>query len=57
VERINSGKVSTEYVIRISEQSELCSIATTESSRQMALKKGDAVWMLFNSFAVVLHID
>ena len=57
VERINAGKVTTEYVIRISEQSELCSIVTTESSKQMALKKGDAVWMLFNSFAVVLHID
>ena len=35
----------------------LCSITITESGRGLKLKKGDPVWALFNSFAVVLHVD
>ncbi len=57
VERVNAGRINTEYVVRISGQTELCSIVTTESSRSLRLKKGDSVWALFNSFAVVLRID
>ena len=57
VERINAGKINTEYIIRISEHAELCSIVTTTSNRLLDLKKGDPVWALFNSFAVVLHLD
>jgi molybdate transport system regulatory protein len=57
VERVNKGKVNTEYVIRISDGTELCSIVTTESSRRLNLEKGDAVWALFNCFSVILHVD
>lgn len=56
VERITKGRINTEYVVRISEHSELCSIITTESSRLLDLKRGDPVQVLFNSFAVVLHV-
>jgi molybdate transport system regulatory protein len=55
ITRVNQGKVNTEYVVRISDVTELCSVVTTESFRQVGLKKGDRVWTLFNSFAVVLH--
>jgi len=47
--------VNTECVVRISDVIELCSIATTQSFRQVGLKKGDRVRAMFNSFAVVLH--
>ncbi len=57
VERINKGKINTEYVIRISDGTELCSIVTTKSSGRLNLKKGDAAWALFNSSSVVLHVD
>jgi len=57
VERVNTGKISTEYVVRISAQTELCSITSAESGASLQLRKGDPVWILFNSFAVVLHID
>ncbi len=57
VERVNTGRISTEYVVRISVHTELCSIITTVSARNLRLKKGDPVWALFNCFAVVLHID
>lgn len=57
VDRIHPGRINTEYIVRISEQTELCSIITTRSSRLLDLKTGDPVWVLFNSFAVVLHTD
>lgn len=57
VEQVNKGKVNTEYVIGISEETRLCSITTTKSGQQLDLKKGDHVWALFNCFAVVLRID
>ncbi len=57
VEQVNIGKINTEFVVSISDESRLCSIITTQSGRQLNLKKGDKVWALFNSFAVVLHVD
>ncbi|HSW63072.1 MAG TPA: TOBE domain-containing protein [Dissulfurispiraceae bacterium] len=57
IERVNAGRINTEYIVRISDQIELCSVITTGSSRRLKLKKGDSVWVLFNSFAVVLHTD
>ncbi|MDQ7786146.1 MAG: TOBE domain-containing protein [Thermodesulfovibrionales bacterium] len=57
ITRINKGKLTTEYVVRISDGTELCSIVTTENTRLTGFKKNDRVWAIFNSFAVVLHID
>jgi molybdate transport system regulatory protein len=57
ITRINKGKITTEYVVRISDGTELCSIVTTENARLMGFKENDRVWAIFNSFAVVLHID
>jgi len=57
VERVNKGKITTEFVVRISDAAELCSIVSTENAFRMGFRKNDPVWVIFNSFAVVLHID
>jgi molybdate transport system regulatory protein len=57
ITRINKGGITTEYVVRISDGAELCSIVSTENARMMRFKEDDRVWVIFNSFAVVLHID
>jgi molybdate transport system regulatory protein len=57
VARINRGEITTEYVVRISDGTELCSVVTTENARQMGFKENDRVWVIFNSFSVVLHTD
>jgi molybdate transport system regulatory protein len=57
IDRIKKGKVITEYIVRISDGTELCSLVTSASSRRLNLQKNDPVWVLFNSFSVVLHID
>lgn len=57
VERITTGTVNTECVVRISERIELCAVVSTESSKFLDLKKGLTVWALFNCYSVVLHVD
>jgi molybdate transport system regulatory protein len=54
VEKITEGEINTEYIIRISDGTEVCSIVTSESCRRLALVEGDEVWALFNSYSVVL---
>ncbi len=57
IARINKGQVATEYVVRIADGTELCSLVTSESSRRLDLKESDSVWAMFNSFSAVLHLD
>jgi molybdate transport system regulatory protein len=55
--RINIGKITTEYVVRIPDGTELCSVVSTENAHLLGFKEDDRAWVIFNSFAVVLHID
>jgi molybdate transport system regulatory protein len=57
VERINKGEVNTEYIVRLEDGTEVCSIVTSDSGRRLDLREGDAVRVLFNSSAVVLLSD
>jgi molybdate transport system regulatory protein len=54
VEKITAGKINTEYIVRISDGTEVCAIVTSESGRLLALAQGDPVWVVFSSYAVVL---
>jgi len=57
ITHISKGEITTEYIVRISDGTELCSIITTDNANQIGFQENDQVWALFNSFAVVLHID
>jgi molybdate transport system regulatory protein len=57
VHRITSGMVTTEVVVRIPDGTELCSVITEESKKKLDLKENDPLWVAFNAFAVVLHVD
>jgi molybdate transport system regulatory protein len=57
IEQISSGKVNTEYIVRISDRIELCAVISTGRGRLLDLRKGDIVWALFNCYSVVLHVD
>lgn len=57
IERINRGAITTEYVVCLSDGTELCSIVTSRSGQRLDLRKGDTVWAVFNGFSVVLHVD
>lgn len=55
--RINQGKVSTEYVLRIDDGTELCALLSTEHDRTLRFVVGERAWAVFNAFAVILHAD
>lgn len=57
VMRIHKGKITSEVVVSISDGTELCSIVSSESPIIKGLQVNDHIWALFNSFAIVLHID
>jgi molybdate transport system regulatory protein len=57
VEKITRGEINTEYIVRIADGTEVCSIVTSESCRRLSLVEGDEVWALFNSYSVVLLSD
>ena len=53
--RINKGKVSAEYVVRIADGTELCAMMSIPASTTLQLQTGDPAWVVFNCFAVILH--
>lgn len=55
VVRINIGKVTAEYVVRIDESTELCAMVSRDGAGNLSLQVGDPAWVLFNCFAVILH--
>ena len=57
IARINEGKVTTVFVVRIPDGTELCSVVTTKASKGLKLQEDDTIWVIFNCFSVVLHAD
>ena len=57
VQRITRGKLTCEVVVRVADGLELCSIITEESRQRMDIREKDEVWVSFNAFSVVLHVD
>lgn len=57
IKRISRGKITTEYVVSILDGTELCSVVSTEIAREIGFQENDHVWVIFNSYSVVLHTD
>jgi molybdate transport system regulatory protein len=55
--RISKGKINSEVVVRISENTELCSILTEKSRKDLQIEEGDTVWAVFNAASVVINVD
>lgn len=57
VQRMTPGKVTSEVVVRVADGLELCSIVSEESRQKIDIRENDEVWVGFNAFSVVLHLD
>ncbi len=57
IKRVTKGRVTTEYIVCIPDGTELCSVVNTENARRTGFQENDQVWVMFNSFSVVLHTD
>jgi molybdate transport system regulatory protein len=55
--KITTGQTSTEYVVRISDGTELCAIVSTAGGNRLGLNEKDSVWAMFSCYSVVLHVD
>jgi len=55
--RVNRGTVSSEYVVRLDDGTELCALTSTSNGDALGLTIGEQVWAVFNGFAVILHAD
>lgn len=55
--RIHKGEINTEYVVRISDATELCAIVNSDRARDLDIDEQDTVWAVFNAYSVVLHLD
>lgn len=51
------GKLTTEFIVLTKAGTELCSLVTEKSRRKLDINEEDEVWVMFNSFAVILHVD
>lgn len=54
---IRRGRVNTEFVLAVGQDTELCVVATTESLRRLKLQEGDSVWAVFGSYATIVRVD
>ena len=57
VEKIARGEINTEYTVRLSDGTEVCSMVTSESSRRLGIVEGDEVWTMFSGYSVVLMTE
>lgn len=57
VTAILRSRLTTEFIVRVRDGTELCSLVTEKSRRTLDIKRGDRVWAMFNSFSVILHVD
>jgi molybdate transport system regulatory protein len=53
----NRGKIHTEYIVKISETTEVCSVISSTGNPSFELKVNDHAHVLFNSSSVVLRVD
>ncbi len=57
VTQIARGRLTTEVIVSLRDGTELCSVVTEESRRNLDVKENDTVWVMCNSFAVILRVD
>ncbi len=57
VERIRRGETTTEYVVRIFDGASLCAVTSRDDDHRLDINENDVVWAIFNSFAIVLHVE
>lgn len=55
--QISKGKLTTEIIIQLEDETHICSLITTESYRRLNFKENNEVWASFTAFSVILNAD
>ncbi len=56
IEDMQTGRVNTEYSVRIADGTVLSAVVSSQNARSLDLVTGEQVWAVFNCFAVTLHM-
>lgn len=57
VSTVTTNRTTSEVVARLADKTELCAIISEKNRRAMNIAQGDLLWLFFNGFSVVLHVD
>lgn len=57
VRQVSENHTSAEVVVALPDGTELCAIISEQARRAMAVSLGQHLWVFFDAFAVVLHLD
>jgi molybdate transport system regulatory protein len=57
VELIRRGDITCEYIVSLDDGTELCALVTRGAEDGLNLAEKAPVWVLFNGFAVILHLE
>ncbi|MGC8660187.1 MAG: TOBE domain-containing protein, partial [Desulfomonilaceae bacterium] len=55
--KVVQGALTSEFIVRIQDGIEVCSLVTQRDLGKLDIKENDAVWVMFNSFAVILRVE
>ncbi len=57
VEAVTTGKVTAEVIVRLADDTRVCSVTTAQSVERLGLKPGIKAWATFSAYAVILKVD
>jgi molybdate transport system regulatory protein len=57
ITKIVAGKIVAEVIASMEDGTELCTLITIPSIKNLDLKEGDHAWFLFKAFSVILNVD
>lgn len=57
VERVTRGRIVAEVILRLSDDTRVCSVTTAESLKRLALARGGSAWASFSAYSVILKVD
>ncbi len=57
VSAISVGRINSEIVLRLRDETEMCSVITEKSRKMLNLKMNDPAWILFDAHCVVLNVE
>lgn len=55
--QINKSRINTECIVNISDTTEICAIVSSSEEWLKTVSQDEDVWVLFNSYSVVIHVD
>ncbi|MCM0754057.1 TOBE domain-containing protein [Desulfovibrio aminophilus] len=57
VERVLAGQVTAEVIVRLADDTRVCSVTTAESAQRLGLRADDSAWVTFSAYSVILKVD